>query len=51
MYGIVSASVMGDTLHREGAPELWDRQRTLFGRVANVDTLKWIKTFISKYEN
>ena len=46
MYGIVSARVMIGT-----APEMWDRQRTLFGRVANVDTLKWIKTFISKYEN
>ena len=45
MYGLVSArGMIGNS------PEMWDRHRTLYGRVANVDALKWIKTFIRKYE-
>ena len=45
MYGLVSGlGVIGEI------PEVWDRHRTLYGRVANVDALKWIKTFIRKYE-
>ena len=45
MYGLVSGQGM------EGErPEMWDRHRTIYGRVANVDALKWIKTCIRKYE-
>ena len=49
MYGIVSGPGMIGNVW-DDAPEMWDRHRTIYGRVANVDALKWIKTFIRKYE-
>ena len=45
MYGVVSGAGM-----RGPRPKVWDRHRTLYGRVANIDVLKWIKEFIAKYE-
>ena len=45
MYGLVSGAGMLGPI-----PKMWDRHRTLYGRVANIDVLKWIKKFITKYE-
>ena len=49
MYGIVSGQGMIGNVW-DDAPGMWDRHRTLYGRVANADALKWIKKIIAKYE-
>ena len=45
MYGLVSGpGMLGDI------PKMFDRHRTLYAKVANIDVIKWIEKFVRKYE-